>query len=303
MTIDRLKLLGVLAFLTVLGFFCADITAKALAAQAVLPPKTVVRVQQTTSALSQTPGEGQFVARTASLLAPPPSPVTPVGTAPVTGGQTTADNNPWDQWLQDPQQNMTLIGTMVGSDLGIAVVSANNQQYAIELGEHLGTWRVIGVSDVDVTFESSQHTVTHLTLPMLSSTSPTPHAPAFSYRQPLRPSGPGLTVQMRGGTRILQRSQIESVLQSPGGVTQNMRFDTVAQDGKPYGVKVNYLDPSNLFYSLGLRQGDVIKSINGQDLRNQDDGIKAYLMLQNENALDIKVERNGRPMDIPVEIQ
>ena len=80
-------------------------------------------------------------------------------------------------------------------------------------------------------------------------------------------------------------------------------MDPIAKDGRPYGVKISYLEPTNMFSAMGLQQGDVLTSINGHDLRTQDDGIQCYLMLKNESSLSIKIDRNERSITIPVEIQ
>jgi type II secretory pathway component PulC len=89
----------------------------------------------------------------------------------------------------------------------------------------------------------------------------------------------------------------------PGGVDQALRLDTAVKNGRPYGIRMTYLDHSSFLSRVGLRQGDVLLSINGEDLVNQDDAIRAYRMLQRENPFDFKIERHHQMLHLYVEIK
>jgi general secretion pathway protein C len=300
--IERLKIGVIVVLVTVMAWLCGDLTSHAIALSMAVPPPVVVKKAVAGAMPTPAPVE-KVVADTRALFAPPPE-------ALPTPGQTSATPaapaGPWDDWLADPQHNLTLIGTMANDQYAIAIVMAGGQQYAIELAEALGAWRVVEVSDTQVAFQRGS-TRTLLQLPMLApAPTATPPTMANGFTQRFNPTlrNPLLHVrQGSGGVKILDRTEVNAAIHDPGGIARDLRMDPIAKDGQPYGIKFNYLAPTNMFSYLGLRQGDVLLSINGQDLRNQDDGIRAYLMLQNENSLNIHLERNNQPMDLHVEIQ
>ena len=148
---------------------------------------------------------------------------------------------------------------MVGSSLEIAVIMGNGQQYAVDRGEQLGSWRVLRVTDVDVTFQKDATTLSTLKLPMLRGSgriSPTVVAlPASHFPHPRHGNGALLNVKRRGGTYQVARSDLDKLLADPGGgITTGMRMDVAVKNGQSYGVVFNYLDASNPFYYFGLRQ-------------------------------------------------
>lgn len=66
-----------------------------------------------------------------------------------------------------------------------------------------------------------------------------------------------------------------------------------SQDGRAGGLKITGLDQTPLAAAFGLRNGDVIRVVNGQDLTNKQ---KAFQVLQKARAqskLDIELVRDG----------
>lgn len=73
--------------------------------------------------------------------------------------------------------------------------------------------------------------------------------------------------------------------------------------GQPYGFRVSNVDRSSLIYELGVRSGDVIRSVNGIPVRSPEDAFAAYQKLQNESSVDVELERRGSAVNLTVPLQ
>lgn len=64
-------------------------------------------------------------------------------------------------------------------------------------------------------------------------------------------------------------------------------------DGKPEGFKLYAIRPSGLYYKLGVRNGDVIKSVNGSPLNSIDQALGLFNTLMESRDITLGVERRG----------
>ncbi|MCR4300553.1 MAG: PDZ domain-containing protein [Sulfuricaulis sp.] len=60
------------------------------------------------------------------------------------------------------------------------------------------------------------------------------------------------------------------------------------------GFLVRHIQPGSLYQKLGLRVGDVIKSINGQPLNTAEDAVKLYQQMASLNSVNLGIMRSGR---------
>jgi general secretion pathway protein C len=66
------------------------------------------------------------------------------------------------------------------------------------------------------------------------------------------------------------------------------------QDGKVVGVKLYGIRRKSLLGSLGLQNGDLLRTINGFDMSSPDTALEAYSKLRSANNLTMAVTRRGR---------
>lgn len=69
------------------------------------------------------------------------------------------------------------------------------------------------------------------------------------------------------------------------------------------GFRIYRIIPGSIFQYLGLQNGDVIKSINGQKMDNVEKGLQLLQSLRNESRFAISVERQGQPIEKHYEVQ
>lgn len=66
------------------------------------------------------------------------------------------------------------------------------------------------------------------------------------------------------------------------------------KNGSPDGFIISRIKPKSLFRKLGLRNGDIIKEINGEQIDSMDEAMAMYQNLVSSNSIDIKLKRRGK---------
>lgn len=74
-------------------------------------------------------------------------------------------------------------------------------------------------------------------------------------------------------------------------------------DGEPDGYRLSSIRRGSLGEKLGIRNGDVIHSVNGMPLNNMQSAMEAYQALQSGASFKIDVTRRGAPMNLNYEVR
>ncbi|HEY5683577.1 MAG TPA: type II secretion system protein N [Sulfuricaulis sp.] len=64
------------------------------------------------------------------------------------------------------------------------------------------------------------------------------------------------------------------------------------------GFLVREIQSGSLYQKLGLRVGDVIKSVNGQPINTAEDALKLYQQMANINAVNLEIMRDGNSVSL-----
>jgi general secretion pathway protein C len=96
----------------------------------------------------------------------------------------------------------------------------------------------------------------------------------------------------------IDRSVIADVMEKQGELLGRVRA-VPEKDG----LRLAGIRPGSLLGSLGILNGDQLKSINGFDLTNPKSALEAYSRLINAEHLTVSVVRRGQPMNIDVRIK
>ncbi len=151
------------------------------------------------------------------------------------------------------------------------------------------------------------HNGTLMTLEMptdeANAGSPGPPMPQPASINPaMPPTGPD--VERVGHNQFLvHRSSVDRNLQNMGQLFTQMRAIPNVEDGKTDGFRLSEVVPGSLFSQMGLRNGDIVTSIGGQDLNDPTQAIALLNGLRNATSLSITVMRRGRPIDLNYQIQ
>lgn len=106
-------------------------------------------------------------------------------------------------------------------------------------------------------------------------------AGSISRGDPVRPTGQT--------SATVDRGLMQQQLQKPEFLSQAL---IVPNPGG--GFQVREIQPGSLYEKLGLRVGDVIRSVNGQPVNNMDEVMKMYQQFGNSSQINVDVTRAGR---------
>lgn len=76
-----------------------------------------------------------------------------------------------------------------------------------------------------------------------------------------------------------------------------------SRQGKLVGVKLYGIRRDSLLAQLGVKNGDMIRSINGYKLTSLDSAIEAYGRLRNVDDLRVELERRRRNKTLEYQIR
>jgi general secretion pathway protein C len=75
------------------------------------------------------------------------------------------------------------------------------------------------------------------------------------------------------------------------------------QNGRTNGFSLSEIEPGSLFDEMGLEEGDVLRSIDGQQMTDPAQAMQMMNMLRNRNQLNVQVYRDGKPVTLTYTIQ
>ena len=96
----------------------------------------------------------------------------------------------------------------------------------------------------------------------------------------------------------VDRSAVPQIIQNYAQLAAGLRTRTTKD-----GVRLSGIKSNSILSSLGMKNGDVLKAINGFDMSDQDKALEAYAKLKTANHLAITVDRGGSPSTIDIGIQ
>jgi general secretion pathway protein C len=111
---------------------------------------------------------------------------------------------------------------------------------------------------------------------------------------------PSLGVQQPGHNQyMLPRDLITEQLRKP----QELFSQALMVPNAGGGFLVREIQPNSLYEKLGLRVGDVLRSVNGKPINTVDDAMKVYQAVSNARNIQVEVIRGGRSEQLTYNLQ
>jgi len=98
----------------------------------------------------------------------------------------------------------------------------------------------------------------------------------------------------------------ETIDHSMGNLSQiltQIRAIPNIQDGKTNGFALSEIEPGSVFDEMGLEEGDVLRSVNGQQMNDPALAMQMISSLRNATQINIQVLREGHPTTLTYQIQ
>jgi len=198
---------------------------------------------------------------------------------------------------------LELIGTIAGGEsLSFAFIRNKNtgKIESYQLGEKILDATLIRVqrASIDLFRNGKVETITlvdttlNLSSPPQPPPSPTPPLPGILTPEP-PPSA--LVVRQEAENRyIIDRRSFQSVINDLGPLlTQARVIPNLTNEGRIQGYKIIAIREGSIYDKIGLKDGDIIYSINGILVDNPEKALQLFQQLRSQTEFQIEIERGG----------
>ncbi len=101
----------------------------------------------------------------------------------------------------------------------------------------------------------------------------------------------------------ISRSMLNKVLDNAGKLIGIAAVVPKTEGGRSIGMEIRGIRKDTLLTKLGIQNGDVLESVNGQSLTSTDAALGAYTTLRTADKFNLSVRRDGRSMIINYNLQ
>ena len=102
---------------------------------------------------------------------------------------------------------------------------------------------------------------------------------------------------------VVERAFVEQLLANPALLAKQARIVPKQKDDEVLGYKLYGIRRGSLPKLLGLKNGDMITAVNGEELKGMDKAMALYTKLRRASNLSISIERKGQTVNKEIQIQ
>lgn len=159
----------------------------------------------------------------------------------------------------------------------LALVSTGKEIKTVKLGEKLGDFEIVDIKRNSIVLARGSERRT------------------LSY--PIESASPSGKISQITRTEFSKR-EIEKLTNDPGMLFQEIRLRPVIEDGKTKGFAFDWIKQGSIFERAGIKQGDILLSINNIEIKSGEDAFRILQALRNEPSLKVTLLRGGQNIDI-----
>jgi type II secretion system protein C len=104
-------------------------------------------------------------------------------------------------------------------------------------------------------------------------------------------------------TYVVSREVVQENLDNLPSLLMQARAELYFKEGRPEGFQLSQIQKGSLLKSVGFEDGDVIRSVNGQEIRSLEDAIALYQQFGDRDSYTIGILRGEKPKTLHVKIR
>lgn len=124
-----------------------------------------------------------------------------------------------------------------------------------------------------------------------------PRLAASRNRRNTRPAFSSTTKGNVIETRI-PTAEVEKAFENFTNVLNQARVVPYMVNGVAQGFQIRKIVPGSIYQRLGLRNSDIIKSVNGESLTTQDQALRMISLFKNEREISLEIQRGSKPFTL-----
>lgn len=104
-------------------------------------------------------------------------------------------------------------------------------------------------------------------------------------------------------TYVLSREVVRETLENLPALMTQARTELYFKEGRAEGFQLSQIQDGSLIKSVGFQDGDVIRSVNGQEVRSLEDAIEIYQKFGDSDSFTIGILRGERTKTLHVRVK
>jgi general secretion pathway protein C len=101
----------------------------------------------------------------------------------------------------------------------------------------------------------------------------------------------------------VSRAEVAQTMQNPAQFFSQMRAMPHFVNGKTDGFSISQVAPGSVFDQLGLRDGDLVTSIDGKPVTNPMQAMGLMQSMRTQSTLDLTISRGGAPTTVHLDLR
>ena len=202
-------------------------------------------------------------------------------------------------------KDISLLAIYNSEDSTVITVEYKRKSKVLARGDKINGFTLEGAGNNFATFSKNAKTYRVDLIKSKKSTGSTSSIKAVSRTSPSSSKEPAKVegeVTDAGDHKIIDKSLIEHYAKNMDDIYKNIGISEVKEDGKIKGFRITFVRRGSPFSKLGLKRGDVIKSINGQEITSYNAAFETYKNIQNVENLTMVIKRGKEEMELEYEI-
>jgi len=107
-------------------------------------------------------------------------------------------------------------------------------------------------------------------------------------------TGPAAAVAGGQIKKVLDRREVEQAMNDLPKLLSQARAVPVMTNGAMTGFRMDYIAKSSFYEKIGLQYGDVLKQVNGVEIKDPATMLSLFQQLRNENSVKLDLLRNNQ---------
>ncbi len=202
-------------------------------------------------------------------------------------------------------KDITLLAIYNSKDTTVITVEHKKKSKVLARGDEINGFVLEGAGNNFATFSKKTKTYRIDLFKGKKSTSSKSSIKPASRTKPI-PSKDSSKVEGEvtdaGDHKIVDKSLLDHYAKNIDDIYKNIGIKEVKEGGKIKGFRITFVRRDSPFAKLGIKRGDVIKSINGQEINSYNAAFETYKNIQNVENLTMVIKRGKEEMELEYEI-
>ncbi len=201
-------------------------------------------------------------------------------------------------------KDITLYAIYNGSDVTVVTIGYKGKTKVLSKGDEINGFVLEGAGSNYATFSKASKTYRVNLVKSKQSTRNSVKKVREAMSEEKKPSSsdmPEGDITDAGDHKIVDRSLIDHYAKNMDDIYKNIGITESKKNGEMQ-FKISFVRKNSPFAKLGVKRGDVIKSVNGQEINSYNAAFDMYKNIKNIENLTLVIQRGKEEMELEYEI-